>query len=310
MDTNFQYGLPAEPACALHEFEAALSTRTQVSDGQAERLRALPLGDLDREARAGAEIIKRLGDAVSAAMREPERATSFLETLDLRIVTRDHDWRAIFGALREQAGGDSQHMRVALWNYLAYLCSRRDLIEQVLEQRRALECTDEHPALELDPQPLASGLVRLPKGETVIVKLPYRGQLTLYLGRHAFTLADGYPPRLVDPEGGWQKLERGSQLVGRHPACELVTWPDFGDVSRAHLELDWRGDSHVAITDRSSRGTFVDVDALADGPVSGPCRPASAPCAPDAIPDDGEQVTVVRRSSPERMAATRFVRGD
>ena len=54
----------------------------------------------------------------------------------------------------------------------------------------------------------------------------------------------------------------------------------------------------------------MDVEALADGPVTGPCSPASAPCAPDAIPDDGEQVTVVRRSSPERIAATRFVRGD
>jgi len=340
MDPTPDRHLPGAVPGALGALESALSARTEVSATQAERLRALPLGDLDREARAGAEIVKRLADAVTAAMYEPRQAVSFLQALDLRVVTRDHDWRAIFGELREQAGGDGQRERVALWSYMAYLCSRRELIEHVLEQRRALEATHERPALELEPRP--TGIVRLPKGETVIVKLPYRGELTLYLGRHAFTLADGHPPRLLDPEGGWQKLRYGSQLVGRHPACDLVTWPDFGDVSRAHLDLEWQGDSHIAITDRSSRGTFVDAEVLATGPVAGPCAPARTPCRPapspcqpdgesarlrDAAPcdesaretvvrrraepaRDADRLTVVKRPAAGSLDATRFHRGD
>gem|GEM_PF-6771363 len=62
----------------------------------------------------------------------------------------------------------------------------------------------------------------------------------------------------MGPDDRGPALARGSQLVGRHPSCDLVTHRECGDVSRGHMYLEWHGESRLQITDQSSMGTYLD----------------------------------------------------
>jgi hypothetical protein len=236
------------------DFRTALAPRRRISKAQSERVRGLGLAALEREREAATLIVKRFADAVAACTDKPESAHEFLQQLDLRIVTRDHDWRAIFGELAAREDVDPEHASSAIWHYLSYLCSRQDLIEFTYRNRRSLEHTAElRQRHEAEP-----GRKRLPKGEPVVVHIPYRGELTIYLGRHPFRIVDGYPPKLVSPTGAEVVLAHGRLLLGRHPGCDRVVGAYLSDVSRGHMYVEWNGDTRLQITDLSSQGTFVE----------------------------------------------------
>ena len=248
--------VPADLACRLAGFEAQLANCTQVPTRREFELSGLPPQDLAEQARSLRCLIERIASVVSAAHEDAGAARDFLHRLDLRLISRDHDWRAVFRALVDVPAGSEPFQVAALARYRQYLEARSDLVAQLLRQQDQLQETAE---LEPVQRPAAPKLVRLPARRPVLVPLSYRSELALWLGGHRFVVRDGFPPVLEDPQGEskWQ-LERHGMMVGRHPESDIVVDARLDQVSRAHAVIEWPGYTRLIVIDLSSSGTFVE----------------------------------------------------
>jgi hypothetical protein len=257
----------------VNDFEAMLAQRAEVSEGAREQqVEQLPDAKLENYNKAVARILIQFAEAVARATTDTSLPDTFVDTFDLRYISRDHDWRAVFSALRDQGAGHRRHKLVAMEKYLQYLATRRELIEKILADRERLQDTGGHDdptvpeardATLLDP--LADGepveLKRLPNGESVEIELPADGSVRMQLGRHPFSLVGG-TPQLIDENQHSYPLRRGRQSVGRHAECHVRVNANFSKVSRIHMLVEWRGENVLSITDVSSLGTFVDPHAI------------------------------------------------
>ena len=241
--------------------ETCLTNRTSVPEDRAALMRTWSASELEINTRTVGQIIKRFAQAVADAVENPRTTDDFVRALDLKSISRDHEWRTIFSVLK---GCDEEYKNdraVAIRQYLQYLCSRKELLDFICASRQQLEETNEHEtvlAYSQDAVDKRPTLTRLGKNTRILVAIPYRGELALSLGRHPFTLLDGYPPRLIEPSGRELDLRKGRLSIGRHPSNDLVIDRNLNEVSRGHLILEWLGDSRIFITDLSSRGTFVE----------------------------------------------------
>jgi hypothetical protein len=105
--------------------------------------------------------------------------------------------------------------------------------------------------------PNGRDFVRLPLGEPIEIPLPGGRELKLMLAGHMFRVMGATPPILVDQHGVTYFLKEGKNMLGRHPQSDIVANPDFRDISRAHLLIEWQGNHAISVTDLSSRGTFI-----------------------------------------------------
>ena len=274
----------------VDDFELRLSSRTKVP---AERLGDLLGWDEDhvrQEAKVVSRILKRFAGAVVQSMEKPESMNNFLSELDLKSISRDHDWRTIFSTVRAHKGEDSErYKRAVLIKYLQYLSFRKRLLDFIHSRKAGLEETDEL-SVDLTHLPHAApskqdssvvrvgfaaaamnGFARVPLGETVDVTLHDDDAFCFLLGRHRFELVGGARPYVIDTNGVTCFVRPGRNMMGRHPESDLAVDANFGDVSRAHLVLEWDGAERFRLMDLSSRGTwlrstFLDKLGLASGP--------------------------------------------
>ena len=84
------------------------------------------------------------------------------------------------------------------------------------------------------------------------------------LARHLFRLMGPSHPCLVDQNGVTHFLQRGRNMIGRHPESDVVVDPDLHDISRAHAIVEWLGGQEISITDLSTRGSYVPTDVVRD----------------------------------------------
>ena len=248
---------PDDRADRLADFEAELCERTRVPMQREFELAAMAPRELAEQAQSVRCLIDRIASVVSAAHADPGVARGFLERLDLKLVSRDHDWRAVFRGLLDAPPGTERFHLAALARYRQYLEARSELVERLLRQQEALQET-----AELEPVPRPSGgpkLVRLPARRPVLVPLSYRSELALWLGGHRFVVRDGFPPELQSPDGEHRwPLERRGLMVGRHPESDIVVDARLDQVSRAHAVVEWPGYTRIIVIDLSSGGTFVE----------------------------------------------------
>jgi hypothetical protein len=260
---------------SMDAFEADLARRAKVPAPKLDELMQRDEATIAREAEAVAAILKRFARAVVASMDDPGGVDQFLRELDLKAISRDHDWRTIFAELRDRDDRFEQHKRILVIKYLQYLSFRKKLLDYIHERKLGLEETAQHPDLTIFPAPSdpsrASAVgasrplgefSRVPVGETVAVTLPSSGSVEFMLARRMFRLIGPANPCLVDQNGDTHFLKKGRNMMGRHPESDVVIDPDFNDVSRAHAIVEWRGDHQVLITDLSTRGTFVPVEVM------------------------------------------------
>jgi hypothetical protein len=268
---------------SIVSFESGLSARTKVP---AERL-----GDflgwnetrVRREARVVSGILKRFAEAVVQSMDDAESMNNFLIELDLKAISRDHDWRAIFSAVREHEGEESdQYKRAVLIKYLQYLSFRKRLLDFIHARKAGLEETDELCAdLTQLPRSVESadedssivrvgvaaaatdGFARMPLGETVEFALGAEEVFEFLLARHRFELVGGVHPYVVDRNGVTCFVRPGRNMVGRHPESDLTVDANFSAVSRAHLVLEWDGEQQFRMMDLSTGGTWLREKVLA-----------------------------------------------
>ena len=98
---------------------------------------------------------------------------------------------------------------------------------------------------------------RLPKGESVHLKLHPNEIVPLRLSKHAFHIVHDDTLRLVDDQNQPHPLKRGKNVVGRDNICNIVLDSAYRDVSRVHLMIEVSSEDSVRITDLSSHGTYV-----------------------------------------------------
>ncbi len=269
--------MPVAAPDALADFESRLSARTKVPPHRLSEYLAWTDRQVKEESQSVARVLKRFAEAVVRAMEDSSAADEFLHDLDLKAVSRDHDWRAIFSTIRAQSQGYEGYKRAVLIKYLQYLSFRKRLLEFIYLRKAGLDETDAFtdltqlaavaavhqsgdatPALASD----ADALRRLPFGEAVEIDLPSGRKLDVMLACHMFRLLGEDPPCLIDQNGVMYFLKPGRNMIGRHPESDVVIDPEFSDVSRAHMIIDWRGGQTLSIIDFSSRGTWLHPSAL------------------------------------------------
>lgn len=266
---------------AAQVFEDRLADRTKVPADRLSDFLGWSEDKVRAEAKLVTRILKRFADAVVHSMEDPDSMHGFLAELDLKTISRDHDWRTIFASIRCHPGDARPQQRAVLIKYLQYLSFRKRLLDFIHARKAGLEETDELSAeltrLPGSEEPSERSVVRIgvvrsfpdedfermPLGETVEVALVEEDVLEFALARHRFELVGGNHPYVVDRKGVTCFVRPGRNMVGRHPESDIAVDANFSDVSRAHMVLEWNGENCFRLMDLSSRGTWLRREVLA-----------------------------------------------
>jgi hypothetical protein len=257
---------------SVAEFRTFLEGRTKVPAGQVDDFLAWDEQGLEDALLEVSQILRRFADAVADAAEDPTASRDFLRALDLKLISQDHNWRAIFATVRAQSIWSDEHRRLAIKNYLEYLGFRRRLLAFVQEKRASLSQTRAWRFSQLPrPEPAAHGATqavpggadapegyyRFPNGVPVDLALPVSRTVNVWLAGSRVLLVGSQPPQLVTDGGEHLPCLRDRNLVGRHVSCDVVVPERYVSVSRAHLLVEWRGGNRVTLTDLSSYGTYL-----------------------------------------------------
>ena len=248
------YLAPDTRRSGLSEFELRLNQYTKVPLERLEEFLDWSDERVRQETQIVNRVLRRFAEAVVNSMESSTSAGEFLQELDLKLVSRDHDWRAVFSTIKAQEDDFDDFKRALLVKYLQYLSFRKRLLEFIYSRRRSLEQTEELPGIflgsgvsgidleraadRLDAAP--DGYLRLPLGESREVRLNADAEASLMLAGHAFRLVGGEPPAIIDQNGVTYFLRAGRNMVGRHPESDVRVDQNFSDISRAHCLLEWR----------------------------------------------------------------------
>ena len=266
---------------SVEAFTTALATRTAVPPDKISFLLRRPADALKKELGGIRCVERRFAAALEHQSEDFGFIGAFLEDLAPGMISKDHDWRDIFGELTMLPDEFEDFKRVALVSYLQYLRHRIETIQSVLDCRTPEETaetsvratatqsiSDGFTSTDVWEQPVLSDigedsgyLRRLPKGQPVAVHVGPEASVRLRLGKRDFRLVyrDGF--YLLDASGTGFELARGRNTVGRHPECTVLLADTDKTLSRRHLVIDVADGDRVIMTDISSLGTFVAVEA-------------------------------------------------
>lgn len=265
------------------ELEYALSGKTAVSSG-----RVAALGRLDDPALAReSDGYQLMEQRIVGALSQPGNGIDpFLVQLDLEEISEDHDWRAIFAALRTLDGPGESYKKTALLKYVEYLTSGQEVVRTIRANRfggampsRPRPASDSaggsptRQDLIFDLEELSGtdqagslrsndNFARLLKGETLEIQFGPHQSLAMVLAKYRFTLVSGDPYLLLDETGHDVKVRPGKNIVGRSSQSDIVIDGTYGAISRKHLIIEIDGSGGVKLTDISTLGTFVPKDYI------------------------------------------------
>ncbi len=266
----------------IGEFLSNLSSRTKVPSHRLEEYLTWPDQELRQEVQAVSKLLRRFSAAVVSSMEDTSSLDVFWQEVDLKSISRDHDWRSIFSSLRNAGLSHLEHKRAVLVKYLQYLTFRKRLLELIcLREADSRSYPNDAPTHSptkavadngttsnedgqslIVQHPNGREFVRLPLGEPIEIPLPAGRELKLMLAGHMFRVVGATPPILLDQHAVTYFLKEGKNVLGRHPHSDIVANPDFRDISRAHLLIEWQGNHAISLTDLSSRGTFIAIQHL------------------------------------------------
>lgn len=263
------------------DFEFGLASRTEVPAGKVAELIRLSPAELKREAKDIKQAEKRLVEVLSRSLQNPGTIGAQLRDLDAGLFSQDHQWRYIFAALSRHSSRYDEFRKIALVKYVQYLASRQDVLRSIYTDKRAnpapAPVADPDEAAANAPDPSLKDTVifdvkrlrasleqgantrRLPRGETVDVRVGPGQDVEIALSRHVFKLLPGSPFTLVDEHGSSHVLRPGRNTVGRDLSNDVVVDSRYRDVSRTHVVVEPRGEDLARLTDLSSHGTFLTV---------------------------------------------------
>jgi hypothetical protein len=257
----------------LDDFAFSLSGRTQIAASSVTKLMQLTPKELRREATNIRDVERCFVDLLAGALEDPGAVGELLRGIDNSLLSEDNEWRAIMTALLDESPGFDEYKHLALVKYMQYLAARRDIVTGIYAQRFGAQAplAAQEPAgdggvkstlvIDEDSEPDTESsrirFARLPRGETVTVRTPSNGELSIILSRHKFQLCAADTPRLTDDNGVNYPLNSGVNVIGRHPGNDVVVGGWYRDVSRKHLMVDTRDSDKLGLTDLSTHGTFL-----------------------------------------------------
>ena len=265
----------------LDDFAFSLSGRTQIAATSVSYLMQLTPNELRREATSIRDVERRFVDLLADALKAPGAVGELLGGVDGNLIAEDNQWRAIMAALIDESPGFDEYKHLALVKYMQFLAARRDIVKSIYAQRFGAQepLAAQEPAADggakstlsieeesgPDTESSQIRIERLPRGETVMVRIPDDGELTILLSRHKFQLLATDSPRLIDDNGVSYPLKSGVNVIGRHPGNDVVVGGWYRDVSRKHLMVDTGRRGSLSLTDLSTHGTFLSGKFLGNG---------------------------------------------
>ncbi len=257
----------------LDDFAFSLSGRTQIAASSVTNLMQRTPNELRREATNIRHVERCFVDLLADALKDPDAVGELLAGIDNSLLSEDNEWRAIMTALLDESPGFDEYKHLALVKYMQYLAARRDIVKSIYAQRFGGQepLAAQEPAVnggakstliidedyEPDTESAHIRFTRLPRGETVTVRTPSNGELSIILSRHKFQLFAADTPRLTDDNGMNYPLKSGVNVIGRHPGNDVVIGGGYRDVSRKHLLVDTSDCDNLGLTDLSAHGTFL-----------------------------------------------------
>lgn len=253
------------------DFEFAMAGRATVPPSKIAALVELPDESLLKEAQGIREVEKRLAEALSGTLEDVTSISPFLKELDLSLVSHDHQWRQIIGALNATPRQFEEYKKIALVKYMQYLTARQDVVKTLHRNRRrhgepaarnnGSEKLRETLIFDVDAMAKETSrqaeFSRIPKGETVEISFEAHQQVELLLAKHRCSIVYSDDLVFIDDEGRDTVLRIGKSIIGRDASNDIVINPSCRDVSRKHLIVETGSDNLVRLTDISSHGTSV-----------------------------------------------------
>lgn len=278
MELTLRVGANTYRFDTLADFEFAMYGRTGLPASKIAALIELSDEALLREADGIRKVEQRFSEVLFRALQGSARVGSFLQKMDLAMISQDNQWRLIIEALNRLDADREGHKRVALAKYVQYLFARQEVIASISayrqrqnSPRRTHSCDSAHSADLKDTQlfDLTGALElrepwldRLPKGETIDIPFVRNQAVALRLGRHNFSLVGRDNLRFMGEEGEQYVLVPGRNIIGRDASADVVVNASYKDVSRKHLIIETDGSRIARLTDISSLGTFIPSEYL------------------------------------------------
>ena len=251
-------------------FEFALAGRTALPGKRVAAMLAQSKGELLRDAENIRRVALRITQIVTGGPSEPANLTGFLMGLDRSLISQDHNWRSILGAMAQYDSSTDDYKRAALVKYGQYLAAREDAARAVFAAQgdapgeQSVGANGVSATLIVDLSNDANGangangsFDRLPKGETIEIPLASDETLPLMLVKHHCEILGGPSPEFVDAAGNRSTLRAGKTIIGRDTRSDITVTTGRRDVSRKHLIIEATSANVVRLTDISSLGTFV-----------------------------------------------------
>jgi hypothetical protein len=260
------------------DFEFALSGRASLPASKIAALSRLSDEELLREAEAIRAVEQRFNEALSGTLEDITTVGPLLKTMEPSIISQDHNWRSIIGALNDADVIPETYKKIALVKYMQYLTSRQEVVKSLYSNRQPREAGEIRPSngapvhrptarfretmllnlnggsdLELDD----ASFSRLPKGETVEVDLDEDSAIDLLLANHQCRILMRDRLTFVDQNGHDSELRVGRNVVGRDATNDIIMDANLRDVSRKHLIVESDGVRQIKLTDISSHGTSL-----------------------------------------------------
>ena len=260
------------------DFEFALSGRASLPASKIAALSRLSDEELLREAEAIRAVEQRFNAALSGTLEDITTVGPLLNTMEPSIISQDHNWRSIIGALNDADVIPETYKKIALVKYMQYLTSRQEVVKSLYSNRQPRESGEARPPngtpvhrptarfretmllnlnggsdLELDD----ASFSRLPKGETVEVDLDDDSAIDLLLANHQCRILMRDRLTFVDQNGHDSELRVGRNVVGRDATNDIIMDANLRDVSRKHLIVESDGVRQIKLTDISSHGTSL-----------------------------------------------------
>lgn len=260
------------------EFEFALSGRAGLPGPKIAALSRLSDEELLREAEAIRVVEQRFNAALSGALEDITTVGPLLKTMEPSIISQDHNWRSIIGALNDADGIPEAYKKIALVKYMQYLTSRQEVVKSLYANRQPRGPGEIRPSngaavhrpttrfretmlLNLnggsDLELHDASFSRLPKGETVEVDLDEDSAIDLLLANHQCRILMRDRLTFVDQNGHDSELRVGRNVVGRDATNDIIMDANLRDVSRKHLIVESDGVRQIRLTDISSHGTSL-----------------------------------------------------
>ena len=249
----------------LRDFEFCLAPRTAVPSLRFSELFQRADTELQAEAVNMRTLERQLRGILGDDGQHGISCTATLARLGVRMISKDHDWRAIFIELVESRRVDDAYTRVALAAYLSYLNARYDVIHMLLALKRDAFAEaftpDKSTVIVAADEPLTgspdSALRRLPQGEAVTVRLENGEDITIRLAKHRFSLSHRHGWSLRADDGKHYTLRQGVNSVGRSRENDVAVDAHLANVSRKHLLAQPLRADAIVLTDISSYGTYI-----------------------------------------------------